>query len=134
MKASIVYLSILGQPACPASMCPLFAKDGSPWTGQKNARCPQHEDYQKSDGCAFWAEGQGCDGAIGAIGQVEEALETGGTLQIGPVRQKRHEVARPTEFDCAKASSCQWQIQVAPKLCPPRYALSLGVDPRACAY
>lgn len=130
-----VYLPVLGQPACPASMCPLFAKDGSPWTGEKNVRCPRHDhdpEVENSNGCAFWSDG--CEGAIGAIGQVEEARETGGTLQIGPVHQKRHTIAAPTEFNCPRAPLCQWQIQVLPHLCPPRYALSLGVDPRACAY
>ena len=126
---------MIGQTVCPASMCPLFAKDGSPWTSEKNARCPKHAhdpDRPASEGCGFWDNG--CDGAGGAMNQVEEAHEYGGTLQIGPVHQKRHELAKPTIFDCPRALQCQWQQQVSPKLCPPRFALSLGVDPRACAY
>ena len=137
-KLRIVYLPVVGQMLCPATMCPLFAKDGSPWTGHKNARCEQHEfqsDHPvRPTGCAFWTDGSGCDGAGAAAYQAEEAGERGGTLQIGPVHQKRHTLAAPTEFDCSRAASCQWQKQSLPKLCPPRYALSLGVDPRACAW
>lgn len=135
--AKTIYLPIIGQPVCPASMCPLFAKDGSPWTGEKNARCPSHEhdlEAPLSDGCGFWFNGSGCDGAWGAIEQVDEAFKNGATFQIGPVYQKRHGITKPTTFECTNAPICQWQLQVAPKLCPPRYALSLGVDPRACAY
>ena len=135
MKARYIYLPVIGQTVCPASMCPLFAKDGSPWTSEKNARCPKHAhdpDRPGSEDCGFWDNG--CDGAGGAMNQVEEAREYGGTLQIGPIHQKRHELARPTIFDCPRALQCQWQQQVSPKLCPPRFALSLGVDPRACAY
>lgn len=138
MKARIVYLSVVGQTVCPASMCPLFAREGSPWTGEKNARCEQSEwepDHLPSaTGCAFWTTGAGCDGAGAAAYQVEQAHEHGATLQIGPIQQERHVLLKPTEYDCPRAPSCQWQRQSLPGLCPPRHALSLGVDPRACAY
>ena len=29
---------------CPATMCPLIAPNGSPWTGEKNGVCPEQED------------------------------------------------------------------------------------------
>lgn len=130
-----IYLPVLGQAVCPASICPLFAKDGSPWTGEKNARCPQHEhdpESPGSDGCSFWW-GR-CDGESGARSQVEEAHDHGGTLQLGPVRQRRHKLRQPSQYECPKAEQCQWQKQSGPQLCPPRQALALGVDPRACAY
>ncbi len=111
---------------CPATMCPLFAADGSPWTGEINAECPQ--DNKK---CGFWYDG--CDGCSGAIEQVEEARRGERLLQIGPVRQKKIDLL-PKTFDCQRATECQWQEECKPNLCPPRYALSLGVDPRSCAY
>lgn len=129
-----VFLPVIGQTVCPASMCPLFAPEGSPWTHEKNVRCPRSEpvDDRRETGCMFWDKG--CDGVGAAAGQIEEVYATGKTFQIGPVQRKRDTLAQPKEYDCPKAQSCQWQQQVLPKLCPPRYALSLGVDPRASAW
>jgi hypothetical protein len=109
-------------------MCPLFAANGSPWTGDKNAPCIKAE-------CGWWKGfgGDGCDGCTAALTQIEDVREAGRTLQLGPIRQKREETA-PREYDCPRASECQWQIECAPALCPPRYALSKGIDPRACAW
>lgn len=113
-------------PKCPATMCPLFAQEGSPWTGEKNADCQRSE-------CGWW-HGDHCNACVCAIGQAEEVREQGGfTLQLGPVRATR-ETRTPREFDCPHASDCQWQQDCAPALCPPRYALSLGLDPRVVAY
>jgi len=115
MKARYVYLPVIGQTVCPASMCPLFAKDGSPWTSEKNARCPKHAhdpDRPGSEGCGFWDNG--CDGAGGAMNQVEEAREYGGTLQIGPVHQKRHELARPTPSTVRAPSSANGSSRFPP--------------------
>ena len=116
---------------CPATMCPLFASDGSPWTGHKNAACPQHDDY-KNGGCAFFYNGH-CDGCTGAVDQVMEVEKNGHTLQIGPIRKKREEF-KPASFDCPRAAECQWQHESGDTLCPPRLALSKGIDPRTCAY
>ncbi len=122
---------------CPATMCPLFAKDGSPWTGHKNSKCPQAQPLPglPGCGCAWWKGfgGSGCDGATSATQQVAEVARRGHTLQIGPVQQKRAKAA-PRSYECDRASECQWQIEAGKKLCPPRLALSKGVDPKACAY
>lgn len=131
-----VYLPVVGQAVCPATMCPLFAPTGSPWTGEKNGRCPRNEPdvtMSPASGCGFWGE-RGCDGVGAAAGQIEEAAEHGATFQIGPVRQRRAALAAPTSYECPKAGLCHWQQQVYPRLCPPRHALSLGVDPRASAW
>jgi hypothetical protein len=124
-------------------MCPLFAPEGSPWTGEKDAPCPQKPAYDYSGpevkelegGCGFYQGfgGTGCDGCTGARDQADEAKENGRTFQIGPVRQQKENVI-PKEFDCPRAKECQWQIESGDQLCPPRYALSIGVDPRACAW
>ena len=115
---------------CPATMCPLFAVDGSPWTGEKNQVCPQ--DHEK---CQFWKGfgGQACDGCTASYTQVMEVNYQGHTLQIGPIRRQKESVL-PKTFDCPREQECQWQIQSGDKLCPPRLALSLGIDPRTCAY
>lgn len=116
---------------CPATMCPLFAPDGSPWTGEKNGECPNHDDLENG-GCAFWW-GSNCDGCHAALSQVKEVYEIGGTFQIGPI-QRMKESVEPKEFDCPRSHDCQWQRESSPNLCPPRTALSLGVDPRSCAW
>jgi hypothetical protein len=71
---------------CPASMCPLIAKDGSPWTGTKNAPCPEHDDVGKG-GCPWFS--MAC--ATGGIHeQVDGAAERGGRgAVIGPNRPRR---------------------------------------------
>jgi len=115
---------------CPASMCPLFAPNGSPWTGEKDSECPQ--DFNK---CRWWQGfgGEGCDGCTAAVSQITDAAFGRPVLQIGPVRAKRG-FAAPKFFDCPRAAECQWQRESGEKLCPPRLALSLGLDPKIVAY
>lgn len=121
-------------------MCPLFAKDGSPWTGEFNATCPQKpalldgQEETDASGCGFWDERRNsCDGCVGSRMQVDEVRTTGATLQIGPIRKQR-DVKAATTFDCQRAGDCQWQRESGDQLCPPRYALSLGIDPKSCAW
>jgi hypothetical protein len=124
---------------CPATACPLFARDGSPWTGHKARPCPQKPAYvdgQPTDytGCGFFNETSSrCDGCGGARHQVEEAAQGKAVLQIGPAIAKRGPSA-PRSYDCAHAADCQWRAESGDDLCPPRYALSKGLDPRLAAY
>ena len=115
---------------CPASMCPLIAKDGSPWTGEYAAPCPGHDDEEK-DGCAWWS--MACSTG-GIQQQVEEAAACGGrAVVLGPNQPRRFE-GMPRTFDCPKASVCRWQEQAGEKLCPPRDAMARGLDPRVCLF
>lgn len=115
---------------CPATMCPLFAADGSIWTGDKNAHC---------DGptCGFYQRGR-CDGAAFAHSQVREAAEGRKPFQLAVVTEGKRGVEyigrSRRAFDCPRAADCQWQVEAGSGLCPPREALARGVDPRACAY
>ena len=63
---------------CPASMCPLFAPTGSPWTGDFNAPCIGEE-------CGFFYQGH-CEGSVDAYSCVDEASSGVKPLQIGKVR------------------------------------------------
>ena len=119
-------------PFCPATMCPLFAKDGSPWTGEYDAPCPGHDDID-CGGCPWWSMGGCSDG--GPFESVAEALHhEGRAMVVGPNRPKRDTVGTPREYDCPRASECQWQIRAGDRLCPPRAALSHGLDPRVSAF
>ncbi len=118
---------------CPASMCPLIAKDGSPWTGGYGTPCPGHDDID-TDGCPWWS--MACStGGIQA--QVEAAAKRNGTaLVVGPNRPKR-ETGNPRQYDCPKADTCRWQEQATlagRELCPPRDALQRGIDPRVTLF
>lgn len=121
------------QMECPATMCPLVAKDGSPWTGDYEAPCPGHSDT-RSDGCAWW--GAACSTG-GVQNQVEEVAEHMGiAVVIGPNKPRRASGA-PREYDCAKAGVCRWQEQAEKSgrvLCPPRDALARGIDPRVVLF
>lgn len=118
---------------CPASMCPLIAKDGSPWTGTYAAPCPGHDDID-TNGCPWWSMSCSCGGIQQ---QVEEAAEHGGRHNVaGPNKVRRLEGAART-YDCEKASVCRWQEQALAAgrtLCPPRDALARGLDPRVCLF
>lgn len=115
---------------CPASMCPLIAPNGSPWTGTYGAPCPEHDDIN-TGGCPWWSMACGT-GEIHA--QVLEAEANGGhAFVIGPNRP-RAGIGKPTTFDCPKADVCSWQKAAGDALCPPRFALSRGLDPRVCLF
>ncbi len=115
---------------CPASMCPLIAKDGSPWTGEKAGSCPGHDDID-TDGCPWWS--MACSTG-GIQRQVDRAFEHGGrAFVVGPNRPRRG-FAEPRSYDCPHAAVCQWQAQAGDRLCPPRDALARGMDPRVCLF
>jgi len=119
-------------PMCPATMCPLFAKDGSPWTGERNAPCPGHDNLDDG-GCPWW--GMGC--AEGGPAEQIAAADVGGTvLVVGPNKPKRASHGAPRAYDCPRAAQCQWQIRASlrGRLCPPRVALARGLDPRLAAF
>src|SRR5258706_9134080 len=113
---------------CPASMCPLIAKDGSPWTGEYDDPCPGH-DNEETGGCAWWS--MACSTG-GIQNQVEEAAAHHGRMVvIGPNKPKR-ELGMARSYNCPKATVCRWQEQAEKegrKLCPPRDALARGIDP-----
>lgn len=108
-------------------MCPLFASGGSPWTGEVNAPCPHDP-----NACGFFGSHGHCDGALYARQQVLEARDGLPVIQLGACPREGRRT--PTEFDCPRAGECQWQIDSGEALCPPRLALSLGLDPRNCAW
>lgn len=116
---------------CPASMCPLIAQDGSPWTGEKNGACPEHDDLNNK-GCPFFS--MAC-GTGGIHHQVDEAYKNEGrSFVIGPNRPKDG-IRTSKEYSCPRESDCSWWKHKGDKeLCPPRYALKLGLDPRVCSF
>jgi hypothetical protein len=114
---------------CPASMCPLIAPNGSPWTGKKDTQCPEHDDIDNG-GCPWFS--MAC-GTGGIHHQVDEAKAEGGSFVLGPRKPTKVE-GKPTAFDCPKEEICSWQKHKKHELCPPRYALSLGLDPRVCNF
>lgn len=119
---------------CPASMCPLIAKDGSPWSGKKGAPCPGHDDID-AGGCPWWS--MACSTG-GIQRQVEEAATNGGAHNVaGPNKVRRLQDNTSREYDCTKASVCRWQEQAEVNgrdLCPPRDALRRGLDPRVTLF
>jgi hypothetical protein len=117
---------------CPATMCPLIAPDGSPWTGTKNTSCPQ-----LSSGCLWFDDRRGqCDGCNMAHEQIASAAEGKPIRVAGPNQPKRTDARASRDYDCPRASECQWQIEADKDggLCPPRSALRLGLDPRLALY
>jgi len=120
---------------CPATMCPLIAPEGSPWTGQKNSPCEGAEAVFKDDkyvsGCAWFNDGH-CVGCAGAHQQIGEAADGSFVAVLGPNKPKRQEARASRDYDCPRAGECQWQIEADAEngLCPPRSALRLGLDPR----
>lgn len=109
---------------CPATMCPLFASAGSPWTGHKNAACTHDE-------CGWFHESR-CTASQTALEQVAELTVGGRPLLIRADASERR--AKSTSYECSRAAECQWQIEAGVNLCPPRTALMFGLDPRNCAY
>jgi hypothetical protein len=115
----------MATPVCPASMCPLFAADGSPWTGEKNATCI-------GEPCGWFdVSRRRCVGSDAAMEQVAELTIGRRPMVIGSNYSVRQ--AKATAYDCPRADECQWQQQ-SEGLCPPRSALAKGLDPRACAW
>lgn len=117
---------------CAATMCPLFAADGSPWTGGYRSPCAGAD-------CGFYTKGSGCDGGRNASFEVERISQSGKPqLQLAPAigrRGTQYAGRDAREFDCPYAAVCQWQRDApAGELCAPRKALALGVDPASCAY
>jgi hypothetical protein len=108
---------------CPATMCPIMAPDGSMWTGEKDAPCIQ-------SACGFFD--RKCFAASAAFEQVEDVKRNGSTLQLNP-KGGKFAKRKPMAYDCPRANDCQWQKE-SQGLCPPRLALSVGVDPRACLF
>lgn len=122
-------------------MCPLIAPNGSPWTGEFDAVCPEQEpDFDKGTGCAWWGLGcQGCGGAAMAHEQAAEAASGAPMPVAGPNQPKRFTSDQKKavwDYDCPRAGDCQWQAQAEAEggLCPPRTALRLGLDPRVCLF
>jgi hypothetical protein len=122
---------------CPASMCPLIAPNGSPWSGSFAASCPGRglsEDPNDREGCPWWDMACSC-GGIQA--QVEEAAEQGGAVLVVGPNQPGRLAGNPRHYDCPRASVYRWQEQAevaGRKLCPPRDALERGLDPRVCLF
>lgn len=118
---------------CPASMCPLIAPNGSPWTGDYGSPCPGHDDME-TNGCPWWS--MTCStGGIQA--QVDEAASNNGrAFVIGPNKPRR-ETGAAKSYECPKATKCRWQeqaVKAGRDLCPPRDALARGMDPRVCLF
>lgn len=118
---------------CPASMCPLIAPNGSPWTGETDGPCPGHDDLA-TGGCPWWSMACSC----GEIqNQVEAAARQGGFAPVVGPNQPRRGIGTARSYDCPKAAVCRWQ-ELAEKagrtLCPPRDALARGIDPRVCLF
>jgi hypothetical protein len=93
-------------PKCPATYCPLFAADGSRWTGDVNMAC------ERGPTCGFWYR----DRCVG----VDHAFEV---LDVPLI------VLSPDRPACRFEATCQWQQQMGGILCPPRTAIVNGVDP-----
>lgn len=90
-------------------MCPLFAAQGSIWTGTQNGLCLRAE-------CGWWQGGRCIATEYAGEGLVDAAR-----------------TVPPRTFECPHAAECQWQLQ-SKGLCPPRLALSQGKNPNACQY
>jgi hypothetical protein len=101
---------------CPASMCPLFAKDGSLNAGIYAGTCPEKDDIDNG-GCPWWS--------VGCSTGFQHRL-------VDRAAANRRKPAPPRTFDCPHADVCSWQKQASKqgKLCAPRAALAAGVNAR----
>jgi hypothetical protein len=109
---------------CPATMCPLIAKDGSPNANVYAGKCPEHDDLDHG-GCPWWKIG--CSTGLQQR-MVDDAIRE--TIDDGGYDKPRR---KSRAYDCPKASVCSWQKQAEAHglvLCPPREALFVGLDPR----
>jgi hypothetical protein len=67
---------------CPATMCPLTAPNGSPWTGQYNAPCPRHDDLDRG-GCPWWTMSCRDNALVGEVLDVMVKLaQEGMTIEL----------------------------------------------------
>lgn len=113
-------------------MCPLIAPNGSQWTGDKNAKCPEHDDIE-SGGCPWFTMACG----VGVVHfQVDEAYKNKGKAFIVSNNRPKEILGKPKKYDCTREDDCSWQKHTkhSSGLCGPRYALSKGLDPRVCLF
>lgn len=99
---------------CPASMCPLIAKRGSPNAGLYAQQCPESD--AMPGGCIWWE--------VGCSTGMQHRLVDERASQKLPNTDA-------TDYDCPHAAVCSWQ-RLADKrqmLCPPRHALARGIKP-----
>lgn len=104
---------------CPATMCPLFAADGSTFSGALNAPCEREE--------CRWFDGKICQAGRVATGEVVMA-----SIVEGRSWPRLRDPMRRRVFDCLRAHECTWQREPPGGLCAPRRALAHGLDPRHC--
>lgn len=114
---------------CPATMCPLIAPNGSPWTGEKGSECPEKYGFEHGVSCPHWSQCKGDGGLIG----VDDA-RSNSVLVVGPNGPKRLSATTSKSYECPKAPVCSWQKQSPTGLCGPRQALKEGFDPRVCLF
>lgn len=116
---------------CPASMCPLIAPKGSPWTGEKASPCPEDEKV-----CAWWTMACSTGGVQAMVNNAARGLPL---PVMGPNKPSRYtaDLSKARYYDCKLAGVCSWQKQAllaGRLLCPPRDALKRGFDPRICLF
>lgn len=116
---------------CPASICPLMAKDGSPWSGEKDADCPGFGGIDNG-GCPWWDMACGENGCMDVVIEVEKF--GGKSVVLGPNKPKKDNIGVSKSYNCDKESFCRWQEQSPTGLCAPREALKRGLDPRVCLF
>lgn len=113
-------------------MCPLIAPNGSPWTREKNGKCPEHDKIDHG-GCTWFTIACG----VGGIHhEVDMAFKNQGlAFVIGPNRPKKM-LGKEKTYDCQREHECSWQKHCKHEsgLCGPRYAISKGMDPRVCLF
>jgi len=112
---------------CPATMCPLFAPNGSPWTGEVNTPCA------KSDCDYYDTKASFCFAGQDAFSFVEDAKKHGDCMRFSGPKDLSKIEPQPAPT-CDREHECEWQRTASPGLCAPRYAITIGVDPRACCW
>lgn len=117
---------------CPASMCPLIAPNGSPWTGKKDSICSEHDDLD-SGGCPWWMMACSTGGHHQEVDFMERYKSK--AFVIGPNQPKDFKGESKT-YKCQREDECSWHKQALLKgtICPPRYAMSKGFDPRVVLF
>jgi hypothetical protein len=121
--------------SCPAGMCPLLAKNGSPHTGVYDLPCPENDNIflpRPHTGCPWWSQTCSCGGVQKIVDMAESA---GGKREVNrPNKPRRTDIGPSRSFDCPRAARCSWQKYATAEsgLCAPRDALRRGIDPRVC--